>query len=145
MRKMHLCLLALVAAGCTNIEHLPYSGMQEWPTGSAFIRLVDDMKVYEGLPDRPYEVLGLIDIYSNKPFYRDRDVRRRVLEIARDYEADALLSLSDRTVSSGFFKFGSQEADAALGQDNGPALNGCLGFEFIPRYRGASGFRVSVR
>ena len=114
MRKTHLCLLGLVAAGCVRIEHLPYSGTQEWPTGSAFIRLVEDMKVFEGLPDRPYEVLGLIDIYSSKPFYRDRDVCRRILEIARDYEADALLSLSDRTVSSGFFKVGSQEADASL-------------------------------
>ena len=114
MRKIQLCIVLLVAAGCVRIEQLPYQGTQEWPTGSAFVRIVEDMKVFEGLPDRPYEVLGLIDIYSSKPFYRDKDMRKRVLEIARDYEADALLSLSDRTVSSGFFKVGSQEADAAL-------------------------------
>jgi hypothetical protein len=114
MRKLLWTVFVLFAAGCVRVDVLPYCGSQEWPTGSAFVRPVDGMDVFEGLPDRPYKVLGLIDIHSSKPFYRSDYTRKKVLELAEEHEADALISLSDRTLSSGFFKVGSQEEGAAV-------------------------------
>lgn len=104
-------LLALV--GCTRVEYLEYRGEQAWPTGSAFVQTIDGIEVYEGLPGRAYDIVGLVDVYDDKPFYHDDSTRRKVISMARAHGGDAIIWLSDRTVSSGYLRMGPKRADAA--------------------------------
>ena len=99
-----LCLTGalLLAAGCgPRVEFMQYRGAQDWPTGGAFVRVVSGMDVYEGLPDKPYEVVGLIDIYDNKPFFQNAFATHDVLEHAKKNNANALVWLSKRAIMSG--------------------------------------------
>lgn len=93
------CVLP-VFSGCVRVEYLKYRGPQNWPTGGAFIQLVEGIEVYEGLPTRPYEVIGLIDIYDGDPF-ENSQARDEVMELVDTKDADALLWLSARRVASG--------------------------------------------
>lgn len=106
-------MVCLLFSGCTRIEYLDYRGNQDWPTGSAFVQTIDGMEVYEGLPNCDYEVVGLIDVYDDKPFYQDSTVKSKVIELAKDHKASAILWLSDRTVSTGHLKMKKQKTDPA--------------------------------
>lgn len=124
--KCLLVLLVLVSGwGCTRVEYLEYQGVQSWPTGSAFVQYVDDVPVYEGLPNKGYEVVGLIDVYDDKPFYHDDATKSKVVKMAKEHEADAIVWLSDRTVNSGSLKMGETKAEAAsldTGRSSQPEL-----------------------
>jgi len=97
-----LCVLAVVATGCgPRVEFMQYRGVQDWPVGGAFVRVVKGMDVYEGLPDRAYEVVGLIDIYDQKPFFENAIATHDVLDHAKKNNADALVWLSKRAILSG--------------------------------------------
>ena len=116
---------AVLFCGCTRVEYLEYRGVQSWPTGSAFVQLVDRFEVYEGLPQHDYEVVGLVDVYDDKPFYHDDSTRKKVIELAKTHQADAILWLSDRTVSSGYLRMGKDIRDAAAvdtGRSNQPEM-----------------------
>lgn len=113
MRFLPCFPLALLLLGCTRVEYLEYRGVQEWPIGSAFVQSVDGVDLYEGLPNRAYDVVGLVDVYDDHPFYHDDSTRRKVVKIARDHAADAIVWLSDRTVVSGSQKMESAKKDAA--------------------------------
>jgi hypothetical protein len=105
-------LVSLVAViGCTRIEYLEYRGDQSWPTGSAFIQTIDGVDVYEGLPPCTYDVIGLIDIYDEKAFYLDSAIRSKVICLAKTHGADAIIWLSDRTISTGFFEQNKHKTD----------------------------------
>jgi hypothetical protein len=67
------------------------------------------MEVYEGLPDRLYEVVGLIDVYDNKPFFFSDSATKQVLDYAQKNNANALVWLSKRVVMSG--SLGMDEAN----------------------------------
>ncbi|MEK7756671.1 MAG: hypothetical protein AAB385_05615 [Planctomycetota bacterium] len=118
MRGFVIAFFALTVIGCTRVEYLDYRGVQSWPTGSAFVQDVDNVDVYEGLPDREYEVIGLIDVYDDKPFFHDDGTRKKVIKMAKEHKADAIVWLSDRTVSSGSLKMG-QESKGAASLDTG--------------------------
>jgi hypothetical protein len=90
-----------VFGACVRIDYVPYRGAQEWPTGSAFVHDVDGVEVYEGLPTRNYQVVGLIDIYDDAPFFHSDDVKKRVLKLMRERGSDALVWLSERSIMSG--------------------------------------------
>lgn len=111
-----VCVAAGVSllAGCgPRVEFMQYRGVQNWPTGSAFVRAVKGMEVYEGLPDRPYEVVGLIDIYDNKPFFFNASATKDVLDYARNNNANALVWLSKRVVTSGSLRMAEADRDPA--------------------------------
>jgi hypothetical protein len=108
-----------LGVGCTRVEYLDYRGVQSWPMGSAFVQDVDGVDVYEGLPERPYRVIGLIDVYDDKPFYHDERVRAKVMEITHDRNADAIVWLSDRTVTSGSTSMLQEEGALAASLDTG--------------------------
>ena len=114
MRKevllFNLVLLVLVC-GCTRIEYLEYRGDQEWPTGSAFVQVIDGVEVYEGLPPCSYKVVGLVDVYDEKPFYLDNTVRSKVVKLAEEHKADAIIWLSDRTICTGFLERNKRKTD----------------------------------
>jgi hypothetical protein len=99
--------------GCTRVDYLSYQGIQDWPTGSAFVQSVDNVDVYEGLPSKPYTVVGLIDVYDDQPFFLNNDVKKKVLKMASEHDADALVWLSDRAVSSGSLRMRENNRDSA--------------------------------
>lgn len=102
MYRWGICLtvIMLLATGCVRVEYLDYQGKQAWPTGSAFVSTVDNIKVYEGLPQVPYEVIGLIDVYDESPF-DEVSARSQIVRHVRAQDGDALIWLSDRLVASG--------------------------------------------
>jgi hypothetical protein len=113
MKPTMMLTAVLLLAGCVRVEYLDYRGVQAWPTGSAFVQAIDGVDVFEGLPDRVYEVIGLIDVYDDKPFYHDDSTRSKVVKIAKEHKADAIVWLSDRTVTSGGMKMGAESKDPA--------------------------------
>lgn len=114
MRALIPAFVLFVGVGCVRVEYLDYRGVQAWPTGSAFVQDVDGTPVYEGLPEKPYDVIGLIDVYDDKPFFHSDSTKKKVLEFAKEHHADAIIWLSDRTVSSGSLKMLPEERNAAL-------------------------------
>ena len=105
MYRWGICLVLLPILGCVRVEYLDYQGKQAWPTGSAFVSSVDNLKVYEGLPQVPDEVVGLIDVHDEKPF-DDLSARSKIMRLVRTKDADALIWLSDRLVASGSLLMG---------------------------------------
>lgn len=103
---------SILAIGCVRVDYLDYRGSQEWPTGSAFVRLIADIEVYEGLPQRPYEVIGIIDVFDDDPFDNDY-ARKKILQFVESEGADALIWLSDRIVASGALNMGDQIREPA--------------------------------
>ncbi len=106
---MHRFGLVLAAAiflpSCVRVEYREYRGPQDWPTGSSFVGRVEGVEVYEGLPHRPYEVIGLVDVYSSDPF-ESGVAAQRVLDLVDMKDAHALIWLSDRIVASGSLHMG---------------------------------------
>ena len=95
------CFVLLSAlSGCVRVEYLGYRGDQSWPTGAAFVKRVQGYEVFEGLPQRPYEVVGLIDVYNEDPFASYQS-RGRVIKLVRQKGGDAIIWLSDRIVATG--------------------------------------------
>jgi len=106
-------IASLLLTGCVTVDYLDYRGVQEWPTGSAFVRTVEGVEVFEGLPNRAYEVLGLIDVYHDQPFHLNDQARDKVMKLAKEKRADALVVLSARQIESGSMVIGQQRQDPA--------------------------------
>jgi hypothetical protein len=125
MRVLIPAVLLFIGVGCVRVEYLDYRGVQAWPTGSAFVQDVDGTPVYEGLPERPYDVIGLVDVYDDQPFFHSDSTKKKVLEIAKEHSANAIVWLSDRTVSSGSLKMNPEERAPAMldtGRSSQPEL-----------------------
>lgn len=125
MRSLGLGLaVTLFLPSCVKVEYREYRGLQDWPTGSAFVGRVEGVEVYEGLPQRPYEVVGLIDVYSGDPFESD-SATKEVLELVDVKDAHALIWLSDRIVASGSLHMGNalkQPASIDTGRSSQPQM-----------------------
>lgn len=125
MRRVIPVVLLFSCMGCVRVEYLDYRGVQAWPTGSAFVQDVDGTPVYEGLPERPYDVIGLVDVYDDQPFFHSDSVKKKVLELTNEHAADAIVWLSDRTVSSGSLKMNPEDRAPAMldtGRSSQPEL-----------------------
>ena len=106
MRRFGLVLaVTLFLPSCVRVEYREYRGLQDWPTGSAFVGRVEGVEVYEGLPHRSYEVIGLVDVYSGEPF-ENSQATREVLDFVDVKDAHALIWLSDRILASGSLHMG---------------------------------------
>ncbi len=73
-----LVILSVVClAGCREVTWRNYHGPQQWATGPGFSSETDDrLPIYEGLPDRPYDVLGIVEAtgkasWMTVPSHRD--------------------------------------------------------------------------
>jgi len=95
-----LMVIGLGSTGCVRVDYLEYRGSQKWPTGSAFVRTIKGVEVYEGLPQRPYQVIGLLDVFQSDPF-AGAAARNKIMKIVEDRNVQAIIWLSDRLVSSG--------------------------------------------
>ena len=69
MKPLFGILVALLLWGCATAEFHQYTGAQQnWPTASgAFVSTKYDVPAYFGPPDRPYIVLGSLDVTTGPP------------------------------------------------------------------------------
>jgi hypothetical protein len=101
MRRFGLVLaITLFLPSCVRVEYREYRGPQDWPTGASFVGRVEGVEVYEGLPQRPYQVVGLVDVYSDEPF-ESGSAKKEVLDLVDTKDAHALIWLNDFVVASG--------------------------------------------
>ena len=145
MKKAALLIVLIsIFTGCIRVEYLEYRGVQAWPTGSAFVQKVEGVDVYEGLPNRAYEVIGLIDVYDDKPFFLDDSTKSKVLKITKEHTADAVVWLSDRTLSSGSLKMGPQNMTDPASLDTGRSSQPEVVVTNVSQYT-ATSYKKSLR
>ena len=125
MQRLGLVLaVTIFLPSCVRVEYREYRGLQDWPTGSAFVGRVEGVEVYEGLPHRSYEVVGLVDVYSEDPFGNSQ-ATKKVLELVDAKDAHAVIWLSNRIVASGSLHMGSalkQPAEIDSGRSSQPEV-----------------------
>lgn len=115
----------LILMGCATADFKPYSGQQQnWPTAQgAFVDLKHKVPIYYGFPDKPYEVLGILDTRTAP--IRGSDA---VPHAARQVEAlggDAIIVLSNAKQFVGMFETGSARTDGSFsGYANGNSVYG---------------------
>lgn len=144
MKHLPILVLGLSLVGCTRVEYLEYRGVQAWPKGSAFVQDVDGVDIFEGLPNRDYDVIGLVDVYDDKPFFHDGTTKDKVLKIAKEHKADAIVWLSDRTVSSGSLKMGTEHNRDATLLDTGRSSQPEMVITNVSQYT-ATSYKKSLR
>ena len=135
-------IVVVTLTGCTailsKVEFKPYEGPQSWPTGGAFISDLDGVPLYEGLPHKPYEVIGLLDAYEDEKWFRNSANMAMVKRLVKEHEADALLWLSNRVINVGQTVMVDQ--NSGLGQ----VVSGSSAGGRVLRAGEPSGFRNSL-
>lgn len=87
-----ICVLACV--GCAAVEYTPYEGSSKWRTASgAFVNRKHGMPIYDGLPPRPYRVIGFINTSAGTSLFSE-SADASAVRVARGKNADALVLLS---------------------------------------------------
>ena len=83
-----VALSLLLLAGCASTDYYPYSGIQkEWPTGdSSFTKEVKGVQFIQGLPSKPYTILGKFQFLEDV-----HEADTQLARFAKRYHADAVL------------------------------------------------------
>lgn len=83
--------LALILTGCEVMTFARYSGEpRTWPTGSSFSEAVYDVPVYRGWPEKPYDVLGLVQFDNPNVDWNRGDIMQAAKK-AREVGGDAII------------------------------------------------------
>ena len=111
MRPVCVPLLVFFLCGCAQVDYTAYSGgQQNWPVASgSFVQRKFDVPLYLGPPDRPYRVLGSIEVEAPIGIFEtgySETLRPAAREAAR-HGADAIVVLERGTNISGSTTFGS--------------------------------------
>jgi len=112
MRLAYLPILFLAwvasISGCGNVTWRSYHGSQDWATGSGFSsKAKDGLLIYEGLPDRHYEVLGIAEAQGPANFITQPMHRKKMHEMIRKNGGNAMIIIGReiiRTGSSGSYQ-----------------------------------------
>src|SRR5439155_11251123 len=113
MKALFGILVALLLWGCATADFHQYTGAQQnWPTASgAFVSTKYDVPVYFGLPNRPYIVLGSLDVTTGPPggnlATRAEDGVEFAAGKAKKMGGDAIVVLNYGKVQAGSGSFGS--------------------------------------
>ena len=96
--------------GCTTAKFLSYTGEQtEWPTSpGAMTETVDGVTVYHGLPSKPYNVLGQLDLTQNHKLAPG--AIQKAATVAKEHGADAIIVLRQGEQLLGVSSSGSGSA-----------------------------------
>lgn len=94
---------AVFLTACTSTKFLPYQGaQQDWPTApGAFAETFDGVSVYRGLPPKPYDVVGQLEL--ERRTWMAPSVRKKAAAVAREHGADAVIVLDEGRRLLGFF------------------------------------------
>jgi hypothetical protein len=111
-----VALFTLAVCGCANVEYTAYTGSQQnWPVASgSFVQRKFDVPLYLGPPDRPYRVLGYIEVEAPIGVFETgygETLRPAAREAAR-HGADAIVLLGRGTNVSGVISTSSAFASA---------------------------------
>ena len=84
-------ILAVLLTGCEAMNFSKYEGTaQIWPTGNAFTSGVFDVPVYGGWPEKPYDVLGIVQ-FGNANVDWNRGDMQLAARKAKEAGGDALI------------------------------------------------------
>jgi hypothetical protein len=103
MKALFLGCITLVVCGCTQVNYTAYVGQQqEWPFATgAIVQNRFALPVYQGPPDRPYRILGWVQVENARGalWRRSGGVEYAVKEAAKR-GADAVILLRSRANTS---------------------------------------------
>ena len=69
--------LLISLTGCGSMKFTKYGGDQQaWPTGSAFADQVFDVPIYRGWPEKPYEIVGLVQFTNADIDWNQGDIKQ---------------------------------------------------------------------
>jgi hypothetical protein len=130
MKSPLLFLFALLLFGCATADFHQYTGTQQnWPTaGGTFVSPKYDVPAYFGPPDRPYIVLGSLDVTTGPPggnlATREEDGIEFATGKAKKMGADAIIVLNYGKVQAGSGSFASASTNASQTGDFFGTANG---------------------
>ncbi len=112
MRPLFVALFTFLLCGCVQVDYTAYSGRQQnWPVASgSFVQRKFDLPVYFGPPDRPYRVLGYMEVESAPLAVWETGKRESIKPAVKEaikHGADALVLLASGTNISGSTTFSS--------------------------------------
>ena len=103
MKALFLSCTALAFCGCTQVNYTTYVGQQQdWPFATgAIVQNRFALPVYQGPPDRPYRILGWVQVENARGalWRRSGGVEYAVKEAAKR-GADAVILLGNRANTS---------------------------------------------
>jgi hypothetical protein len=114
----------MLGAGCGRVTWRDYHGPQDWATGSGFSSKTEDgLSIFEGLPDRPYEVLGIVEAQGPANGFTRPAHQKQMRQLVRDHGGDAMILIGReiiRTGSSGSYS-GQAYSNGHWSQGSGSA------------------------
>jgi hypothetical protein len=134
-RLLILLLNAALLAGCATADFHQYTGAQQnWPTASGtFVSTKYDVPAYFGAPDRPYIVLGSLDVTTGPPggnlATRQEDGIEYATGKAKKMGGDAIVVLNYGKVQAGSGSFANASTNSSqtggfIGTVSGPNVYG---------------------
>lgn len=92
LQQVLICaVLTFVLTGCEVMSFSRYTGeARAWPTGSAFTEAVHAVPVYRGWPEKPYDVVGLIQFDNPNVDWNRGDIMQAAKK-AREAGGDAII------------------------------------------------------
>ena len=127
MKASLVAILTLTLCGCASVEYTDYSGQQQnWAVASgSFVQRQFALPVYiNGPPDRPYNVLGYIQV-ENAPtglLRKSESIKSAVKEAAK-HGADGMILLESGTDVAGVYStssaFGTAQAYGGTAYSSG--------------------------
>jgi hypothetical protein len=102
--RLRSTVIALVfgTAGCGHVTWRDYHGPQDWATGAGLSsRTKDGLIIYEGLPDHPYEVLGIVEAQGPANIFTQPAHRETMHKMIREHGGDAMILVGRELVRTG--------------------------------------------
>jgi len=97
-----LFALAIWGTGCGHVTWRDYHGPQDWATGAGLAsETKDGLIIYEGLPDRPYELLGIVEAQGPANIFTRPAHRETMHKMIREHGGDAMIIVGRELVRTG--------------------------------------------
>lgn len=97
MKASFLALITVMLSSCAQVNYTTYVGpQQDWPFATgAVVQQQFALPVYNGPPERPYRVLGWVEVDNT------RGAMKFAVKEAANRGADAVILLESETTSFG--------------------------------------------